>query len=221
MKLQWSWVSSLAMSLGFTDRKINFLLSHRDFIIAIDPWCWFSDVCISIQTLANRCREGGNLSEGCLYFTIIPVLCVEFWETVSWLPGGRELSIGYCCFGHEFSSRVSVCLLSRPQQKGKLVTSRGRHAVRYIALAPENRKQKLLYTVTAILIPIRYEWVLQFQDVRSFSFTEPIWLWNFFFYFFFLQYLKIGFINYPWTCTLNLFFLIIECQIELQCTKCI
>lgn len=165
MKLQWSWVSSLAMSLGFTDRKINFLLSHRDFIIAIDPWCWFSDVCISIQTLANRCREGGNLSEGCLYFTIIPVLCVEFWETVSWLPGGRELSIGYCCFGHEFSSRVSVCLLSRPQQKGKLVTSRRRHAVKYIALAPENRKQKLLYTVTAILIPIRYEWVLQFQDV--------------------------------------------------------
>ena len=43
----------------------------------------------------------------------------------------------------------------------------------------------------------------------------------FIFYFFFLQYLKIGFINYPWTCTLNLFFLIIECQIELQCTKCI
>lgn len=83
MKLQWSWVSSLAMSLGFTDRKINFLLSHRDFIIAIDPWCWFSDVCISIQTLANRCREGGKLSEGCLYFTLIPVLCVEFWETVS------------------------------------------------------------------------------------------------------------------------------------------
>ena len=77
------------------------------------------------------------------------------------LTGGRELSGGYCCFGHEFSPRVSVCLLSRPQQKGKLVTSRGWHAVKYIALAPENRKQtqKLLYTVTviAILIPIRYE----------------------------------------------------------------
>lgn len=87
------------------------------------------------------------------------MLCVEFWEQSVGLTGGRELSGGYCCFGHEFSPRVSVCLLSRPQQKGKLVISRGRHAVKYIALAPENRKQtqKLLYTVTAILIPIRYE----------------------------------------------------------------
>ena len=86
-ELEWSYndheFPPLPVRLGFTDRKINFLLSHRDFIIAIDPWCWFSDVCISIQTLANRCREGGNLSEGCLYFTLIPVLCVEFWETVS------------------------------------------------------------------------------------------------------------------------------------------